>query len=90
MPANIIPMYLMGIRPLDPGFAKVIIQPQISTLEHAAIKFPTIRGPIELKIKYVNKSLTYEITLPANMQAEVVFPCKRINIGSGYHIINET
>jgi hypothetical protein len=33
-----------------------------------------MRGTIQLKIKYVNKSLTCEITLPANMQAEVVFP----------------
>jgi hypothetical protein len=74
VPGNIIPMYLMGIRPLDAGFATVIIQPQISSLEHASIKFPTMRGPIVLKIKHVNKLLNYEIILPANMQAEVHFP----------------
>lgn len=89
VPGNIIPMYLMGIRPLDPGFAKVIIQPQISTLQHAAIKFPTMRGAIELKISYENKLLKYEITIPCNMQAEVVFPSRKVSIGSGHHIISE-
>ncbi len=42
-PANIIPRFLMGIRPLEPGYKKVLIQPQPGKLERAKIKHPTMQ-----------------------------------------------
>ena len=45
-PANIIPRFLMGIRSLEPGYKKVLIQPQPGKLESAKIKLPSIRGDI--------------------------------------------
>jgi len=45
-PANIIPRYLMGIRPLAPGYAKVLIKPQPGSLDWAECTCPTMKGSV--------------------------------------------
>ncbi len=75
VPANIIPRYLWGIRPVKPGFSEVIIQPQIMNLSFSEIKFPTIRGAIEAKFRMISENnLKYEIRIPGNMKANFVLP----------------
>lgn len=49
-PANIIPMRLMGIRPLKPGCKVMEIHPQTSNIRNAECRFPTPLGSIEVKI----------------------------------------
>jgi len=75
VPANIIPRKLMGIEPLEPSFRKIRIKPQPSTLAHAEIKCPTIRG--EVLVSFQNKpndSFKLNITIPANTTADVYLP----------------
>ena len=74
-PANVIPRKLMGIEPLEPGFGKFIIKPQPSTLTHASIKHPTIRG--EVFVKFENQpgqSFAMEVEIPANTTADLYLP----------------
>lgn len=74
-PANIIPRYLMGVRPLEPGYSKALINPEPDTLEKASGKFPTIRGPI--MVSFVNHpGHMFKLTcrIPANMTARVGLP----------------
>ncbi|MDD2303816.1 MAG: family 78 glycoside hydrolase catalytic domain [Prolixibacteraceae bacterium] len=74
-PANIIPRKLMGIEPLEPGFRKIRVNPQPSSLEHAEIKFPTIRG--DVLMSFQNKpqqSFSMNLILPANTTADVYLP----------------
>lgn len=74
-PANIITRYLWGITPSRPGFEKVRIRPQLSTLAWSTIKVPTIKGAIVAEYKVVNKKQTrYLIELPQGMEAEFVLP----------------
>jgi len=75
-PANIIPRYLMGIRPLTPGWGRVLIQPRPADLGHAAIRHPTPRGAVELVIDQQGGGggLRAELTLPASMRARVEIP----------------
>lgn len=85
-PGNAIPFGLMGIRPLEPGFAKVQIRPQIGDLEWAEMTLPTIRGSIHMRVD--GKSLS--VTIPANMQADIWLPnaqgtMTRTTVGSGSH-----
>lgn len=49
-PANIIPMRLMGIRPLKPGCKEIEIHPQTSNIRNAECRFPTPLGSVEVKI----------------------------------------
>ena len=85
-PGNAIPFGLMGIRPVEPGFARAEIRPQIGDLEWAEMRLPTIRGNIEMRID--GKSL--RVTIPANMTADIWLPNKRgtmtrTTVGSGTH-----
>ncbi|HZZ29046.1 MAG TPA: family 78 glycoside hydrolase catalytic domain [Pirellulales bacterium] len=74
-PANIISRYLIGVRPVAPGFEKVMIQPQLGPLKWAEATVPTIRGPIHVRIdKAEHGGMTLQVSLPANMTARVGLP----------------
>ncbi|MCX7047326.1 MAG: family 78 glycoside hydrolase catalytic domain [Candidatus Sumerlaeota bacterium] len=74
-PANVIPRLLMGIEPLEPGFARIRICPQTDGLERAAIVTPTIRGAIHLEITLPGKNAWHaKVTIPANTVAELHTP----------------
>ncbi|QNN25199.1 family 78 glycoside hydrolase catalytic domain [Planctomycetales bacterium ZRK34] len=73
-PANIIPRYLVGVRPLEPGFAKALIAPQPGPLKSFSAKVPTIRGPIT--VDYQQHGVGYElrVNLPGNCPGRIVLP----------------
>lgn len=74
-PANIIPFKLMGIEPLEPGFRKIRIKPQPSSLGHAEIKYPTIHGNV--LVSFQNKpaqSFKLDVTIPANTTSDIYLP----------------
>jgi hypothetical protein len=74
-PANLIPRKLMGIEPLEPGFAKIRIKPQPATLRRAEIKIPSIRGDISVSFdNQPGERFSMEINIPANSTAEVWLP----------------
>ena len=73
-PANIIPGYLWGIGPVQPGYAKTIIRPQLERLDFSNIKVPTIRGPIIAEFRNTGKSKEFTVTLPSNMECDFVLP----------------
>ncbi len=74
-PANIISRYLLGVRPLEAGFRKVLVRPMPGPLEYVRAAVPTIRGTISLAITQ-EPAATFELilTLPANMRARVEIP----------------
>jgi hypothetical protein len=74
-PAYLIPRRLMGVEPLTPGFEKIRIKPQPSTLRHAEILTPSIRGNIRVSFNnYPNQKFEMETEIPANATAEVWLP----------------
>ncbi len=74
-PAGIIPFYMMGIQPLEPGFGKLRIAPQLGTLNWAQITTPTIRGPITIRVNNdPGKSFHLEVDLPGNISAQLAVP----------------
>lgn len=74
-PANIIPRYLMGIQPIEPGFAKVRIKPQVGSLKTASLDLPTIRGTIHADFESEpGRSFVLNVTLPGNTQGVVCLP----------------
>lgn len=84
-PANIIARRLMGVRPIAPGFARVEIRPQISTLEYANIRTPSPRGPITVDLKTVKGKRMLSVSIPPNTTAEVYVPGNDVPqiVGSG-------
>jgi len=77
-PANIIPGYMWGISPAEPGFARCIIRPQLGNLKHSRIKVPTIRGFIEAEFRDTGKLKEYIITIPGNMLCDFKNPDGKI------------
>ena len=85
-PGNIIPFRLMGVTPLEAGFAKVRIQPRTGSLEYARMKLPTIRGTIAVDITSSGTGRTMSVTIPANMTAEICLPDGEVRqAGPGTH-----
>jgi hypothetical protein len=74
VPANIIPRFVGGIRPIAAGFKNVLIHPQPGTLKSFAIKMPTIRGAIELSMRKEMGSNTFEFSIPVNMTVKFILP----------------
>ena len=73
-PANIIPRYLVGVRPATAGFEKMVISPQISSLKHVEATVPTIRGAVGVEIDNTAECYTLKLSIPANTSAEVSLP----------------
>lgn len=57
--------YVLGVRPLEPGFAKVSINPSLGSLEWAEGSFPTPRGVLRVRVE----------NGPAGVVARVKAPC---------------
>jgi len=74
-PANIIPRYLLGVQPLEPGFGKIRIKPQPGNLEWASLDLPTIRGTIHVDLNQKRGAFfRLSVNIPANTTAEVWLP----------------
>ncbi|MFC1550001.1 alpha-L-rhamnosidase C-terminal domain-containing protein [Candidatus Neomarinimicrobiota bacterium] len=88
---NMIQRGLMGINPLEPGFKKISIKPQIGNLKFANIDFPTIRGTVHVNVTLNAKTYDVGINIPANTTAKV-FIKKMHNSGTEVevdgHIVN--
>ena len=74
-PANIIPRCLMGIQPMEPGFAKVRIKPRVGSLRTASLDLPTVRGTIHADFtSEPGRSFVLSIELPGSTEAMVCLP----------------
>jgi len=74
VPANIIPSGTWGIIPVEPGYSKSRIKPQLAGLKSSKIEVPTIRGSIKAEYKQVGDMYEFLISLPGNMKSEFLLP----------------
>ncbi len=75
-PANIIPRFIWGIEPSEPGYSKAVIKPQFGSLRNSSISVPTIKGNIEANYKLNDDIREFRITIPSNMECDFVLPLK--------------
>lgn len=73
VPANIISRYVLGVRPTEPGYAKMLIAPQPGGLKSARGKVPTAVGPVVVSFKN-GDTFTLELDLPRGAKASVALP----------------
>lgn len=76
VPANIIPRKLMGITPLVPGWKKILLKPQIGSLQHAEIAVPTIKGTIKVSCTQSASHYNMEFNVPVATTADLKLPLK--------------
>ncbi|MDA3797792.1 MAG: alpha-L-rhamnosidase [Kiritimatiellae bacterium] len=71
-PANIIPRFILGVRPLKPGFRKILIKPQLGQLDNISGIVPTIRGPIAVSLKNSQSGeRELRVVIPENTSARI-------------------
>jgi len=72
---NIIPRYVLGLRPLTAGFGQVLIQPQLGrTLSFVQATIPTIRGPVFIQASNAPGQFQLLLNIPGNVTATVMLP----------------
>lgn len=75
VPGNIVGRFLLGVTPLEPGFKRIKIAPQLSRLHFAEGAVPTIRGEVYVSIrKKGSDQLELKVTVPSNSEAELHLP----------------
>ena len=72
-PANIISRFVVGVRPLSPGYGQLLIAPRPGTLKSFEAKVPTTRGPVAVQYQSA-PHLTLNVELPPNTSARVSLP----------------
>jgi hypothetical protein len=73
-PANVIPRWVAGVRPLEAGYSRMAIHPQFGDLNFIYAVVPTIKGSVAVGINRESDGYCVRISVPANAMAEVVLP----------------
>lgn len=73
-----------GVRPKQPGYAGVTLEPHLGKLRHVACSVPTPKGMIELKYESDASVVNAEITLPVGMAGELVWKGKTNTLHPGH------
>jgi alpha-L-rhamnosidase len=77
-PAFLLPAYALGVRPLEPGFARALIAPQLCDLTWAEGRVPTPHGPIAVRVEQGEAGWITQVTLPEGVAGEVHVPAGRV------------
>lgn len=73
VPANISTRFVLGVRPLTPGYRQTLIAPQPGGLDWARGKVPTPQGGVEVQYETTD-GFRMEFTVPEGMTARVKWP----------------
>ena len=85
-PAYFLPAYILGVRPMEPGFRKVLIQPDLCGLKWARGTIPTPYGIIEISLKEENDYIDATLNLPEGVEVEIVPPVGKRMLLNGKEI----
>lgn len=80
VPLNIISRYILGVTPLEPGFARISVRPALGGLSRVKGVVPTARGPVEIDAT----ASRLHISLPA--PARVVWNGTAKDVPPGEHV----
>jgi alpha-L-rhamnosidase len=74
-PGNLITRFVLGVRPITPGYGQIVVQPQLGqTLSYAQGTVPTIRGPVSVQVTNAPGAYQVIVTIPGNVTATVELP----------------
>ena len=73
-PTSALSKYVLGVRPIQPGYKTWLIEPQPGDLTWAEGRVPTPYGPIKVKWKKTPQGLCLEIEVPNGATGSVGLP----------------
>lgn len=71
-PLYVMTMSIAGIKPLEPGFARCEIRPQLADLKHLALTTQTVRGPVDFLARGPLGNREISVSLPSQCEGELV------------------
>lgn len=69
-PGNIIARHVLGVQPLEPGYGRIRVDPQLGGLSEVSGVVPTIRGPIHVRAWRAEGRVRCEVQAPPNVTIE--------------------
>lgn len=72
-PGNIITRFVLGVRPLTPGYRKLLIQPQLGRLSWVEGVVPTPHGGVTIKAER-GEAFTLKVAVPKGAEAVIQLP----------------
>jgi hypothetical protein len=72
-----------GIRPKEPGFATVRLEPHLGVLRYVEAGLPTPKGVIEVKYRRAGEGLDAEVKLPEGVSGELVWNDRVVAVHAG-------
>jgi hypothetical protein len=86
-PTYLMSAYLLGVRPLEPGFSRFMVKPWLGDLEFVEGTVPTPHGPISARIDRTSSgSIRARLQVPDGTTAEVTLPGRAPMIcPAGFH-----
>jgi hypothetical protein len=83
-PAYLVYRGTLGIEPIDPGYTRFAVKPQLGTLSHVEGTTPTPRGTIGVAVTKAGDAV---VKVPANSTAVVTLPGQAAQeVGPGCHL----
>ncbi len=79
-PANLVPRYVLGIRPLKSAFSEFTLDPRLGSLSHLEMVLPTIKGSISARVSQTAERWNLSVNIPANTCAHVYIPCTEVGL----------
>ena len=74
-PANIVARFVLGVRPLRPGYSEMLIAPRLGGLKWVRGQVPTPLGPVTVNAREEDDDrFEAELTLPPGAKARVELP----------------
>ncbi|MDQ8179193.1 alpha-L-rhamnosidase C-terminal domain-containing protein [Pelagicoccus sp. SDUM812005] len=71
-PGNAIARFMLGVRPITPGFERMTVAPRPGSLEFVEGRVPTIRGAVEVSVKQIRgESMSVDLKIPGNTEPTV-------------------
>lgn len=73
--AYILASRMMGVTPLEPGFGRIRVKPQLAGVEQASMQVPTLYGPLRVQCtERPGKRFSLRLEIPPNTTAQVYIP----------------
>jgi len=72
-PANIVSRFVLGVRPIDPGFSKILIAPRLGPLKWVRGTVPTPHGAVLLEAKN-GVSMRLDLEIPEHTSVILHLP----------------
>ena len=79
-PLVILSRYIAGIYPLEPGFKRFAVKPDLCDLGKVSAKVATVKGEISVDYRREGGKLNVEITVPQGTEAEFTAPDGKVTV----------